>query len=192
MFRSAILFMVAICCVTMFSGCTTYDSKKLDSRVIDFELSSLPLKHLSKDFDFEEYKHIDSNEDYIVYMVDSKACTPCSNEIIDFHRFLKKNEYNFKEAVLIVDDNKERAKRFIATSEINNKHFLVEPNDVKELLNFGENENVGRQILFLSQNLEKIYFRAYLVSKKPTSHNYKLFLVNKALEYRIEMLTKSE
>ena len=175
---------VLVFLLVLITGCTNpIEKKSVDNRIIDIDFKALPLKAVEKN-DLVDFSFNPSSNDWIIYLLDYNSCIPCINEVKDFSRFIEREEYKFNEVVLLIGDknNKEEIKRLIVTSEVNKKHIFLDRKYSKTLLEFKEQQELGRQLLFVSSDLDKVYYRSYLKRGNPSPESHKKFLVNAALK----------
>ena len=176
------LILILVCILILFSCEKVKEREDIDTNLLRIDLSSLPLKYLNEEKHFVDYR-IDKNaKDYIIYLLDSDSCVPCINEIIDFEKFLDKNNIQVNQLILLVGENQEKIKRLIRTSEVEFQHVYLNIDYAEELLRFKGDKIVGRQIVFLEPNLTHIYYSSYLTKNDVSPESHKNFLVQEALK----------
>jgi len=154
------------------------------------ERKNRPKSYLAVNETFDLQKFIDSEEyqfhsekikvkpDHItaLYVINSSGCTPCINNVISFTYYLEKKNFNsmpVQQFVVVIDSSKNRLLRFIKTTDfVTPVAFGYDDNYAPYLQSFG-NIRDSRQLLFISNDNNKIFFRLHLSKGKMTTDSYK-------------------
>lgn len=144
---------------------------------------------LQKFIDSEKYQFhgekikLKSNHITALYVINSAGCSPCINNVISFNYYLEKKDFNgisVQQFVVAIDSSKKRLLRFVKTAEfVTPVAFGYDEKYAPYLQSFGKSRN-SSQLLFISNDYKKVFFRLLLSKGQMTSDIYKDKMINNA------------